>query len=723
MLIFGRHKDEKNYTLMRKYNWILLFILIGFLGFGLTLKNEEPNKDKLLLEIISYVLNRGHYDPKNINDTFSENVFSYYLENLDGQHRFFLNSDIKNFEIYRYKIDDEIKNTKIDFFNITFFKLMERMEQVEGFYKKLLEKPFDFSIRDKINLDYNKTPYSSNILELKSLWRKRFKLSAIENFTSKKDEEYQKKKQDDTYQMFSDKKIEEIAREEIIENMSYFFENYNDLKRKDWFSIYINSIVSQFDPHTYYFAPRDKDRFDMSISGKFEGIGARLSKQKQQIKVVEIISGGPVWRDNLLEVGDVILKVRQENEEEAIDISGMVIDDAVKLIKGPKASRVFLTIKRVEGNIEEISITRDVVELEETYAKSTLIKDESGEYGLIELPKFYISFDDYNERNAATDVKKELEQLKSKNIKGVILDLRNNGGGSLKTVVDMTGYFIKEGPVVQVKSTGGRKEVLKDIDPTVVWDGPVVVLVNEFSASASEIIAAALQDYKRAIVLGSKQTFGKGTVQNIVDLNRMISGSTYGDLGALKVTTDKFYRVNGQSTQLEGVKSDVVFPDRYAYVEMGEKDQENPLAWDRITPASYKPSSIINYNYALEQSNKRLKENPIIELINEQALWVKQQQNDFSYFLDYESFKSERDTKKEYGKRFKKLSEYESSYEFQWLPEAGTKDVPNSATSEKRNRAQEALKKDIYISEAVKILKDLSSSIQRKQTIAQNKKQ
>jgi len=723
MLIFGGCKDEINYTYMRKHILILSFILISFLGFGYTLKNVEPNKDKLLLEIISYVLNRGHYDPKNINDTFSENVFSYYLENLDGQHRFFLNSDIKNFEVYRYKIDDEIKNTKIDFFNITFSRLMERMDQVEGFYKQLLEQPFDFSIKDEINLNYEKTPYSNNILELKSLWRKRFKLSAIENFTSKKDEEYQKKKQDDTYQMFSDKKIEEIAREEIIENMSYFFENYNDLKRKDWFSIYINSIVSQFDPHTYYFAPRDKDRFDMSISGKFEGIGARLSKQKQQIKVVEIISGGPVWRDNLLEVGDVILKVRQENEEEAIDISGMVIDDAVKLIKGPKASRVFLTIKRVEGNIEEISITRDVVELEETYAKSTLIKDESGEYGLIELPKFYISFDDYNERNAATDVKKELEQLKSKNIKGVILDLRNNGGGSLKTVVDMTGYFIKEGPVVQVKSTGGRKEVLKDIDPTVVWDGPVVVLVNEFSASASEIIAAALQDYKRAIVLGSKQTFGKGTVQNIVDLNRMISGSTYGDLGALKVTTDKFYRVNGQSTQLEGVKSDVVFPDRYAYVEMGEKDQENPLAWDRITPASYKPSSIINYNYALEQSNKRLKENPIIELINEQALWVKQQQNDFSYFLDYESFKSERDTKKEYGKRFKKLSEYESSYEFQWLPEAGTKDVPNSATSEKRNRAQEALKKDIYISEAVKILKDLSSSIQRKQPIAQNKKQ
>ena len=557
---------RNKHTLMRKYIWILSFILISGFVFGYTLKNQDPNKDKLLLEIISYVLDRGHYDPKDFNDKFSENVFMNYLENLDGQHRFFLNSDIKSFETYRFKIDDELKKTEINFFTVTFTKLMQRMRQVEGFYKELLDQSFDFSIKDEINLDYKKAPYTNNILELKSIWRKRFKLNALETFTTKKDEEFQKKKQDGAYEMLSDVELEKNARKDILENMSYFFENYNDIKQKDWFSIYVNSIVVQFDPHTYYFAPRDKDRFDMSISGKFEGIGARLSKRNQQVKIVEVISGGPVWRENLLEVGDAILKVRQADEEEAIDISGMVLDDAVKLIKGPKGSQVFLTIKRVEGNIEEVGITRDVVELEETYVKSTLINDETGDYGLIELPKFYINFEDYNKRNAATDVKKELEQLKQKNVKGVILDLRNNGGGSLKTVVDMTGYFIKDGPVVQVKSTGGKKEVLKDTDSSVVWDGPVVVLVNEFSASASEIIAAALQDYKRAIVLGSKQTFGKGTVQNIVDLNRMISGSTYGDLGALKVTTYKFYRVNGQSTQLEGVKSDVVFPDRYAYV-------------------------------------------------------------------------------------------------------------------------------------------------------------
>ena len=709
---------------MKNYIWILSFILLSGFVFGITLKNEDPNKDKLLLEIISYVLDRGHYDPKEINDAFSENVYVNYLDNLDGQRRFFLNADIRSFESYRYKVDDELNNAQINFFNLTYNKLTERMKQVEGFYKELLKKPFDFNKKEEINLDYENTPNAKSIPELKMIWRKRLKLNALETFTTKKEEEVQKKEQDETYEMLSDEKLEEISREDITENMTYFFENYNDLGRKDWFSIYINSIVVQFDPHTYYLAPRDKDNFDMSISGKFEGIGARLNKRNQQIKVVEIISGGPVWRDNLLEVGDAILKVRQVDEEEAIDISGMVIDDAVKLIKGPKGTQVFLTIKRVEGNIEEVAISRDVVELEETYAKSTLIKDDSGDYGLIELPKFYINFDDYNERNAATDVKKELEQLKRKNVKGIILDLRNNGGGSLKTVVDMTGYFIDQGPVVQVKSTGGRKEVLKDVDPSVVWDGPLVVLVNEFSASASEIIAAALQDYKRAIILGSKQTFGKGTVQNIVDLNRMITGGTYGDLGAIKITTDKFYRVNGKSTQLEGVKSDVVFPDRYAYVEMGEKDQDNPLAWDRITPAPYKPyNTLSNYDYTLEQSKKRLEANPIIDLIDEQALWVRKQQNDFSYFLDYESYKSERDSKKEYAKRFKKLSEYSAPFEFEWLREAGSKEAPNEDVIEKRGRAVKSLKKDVYISEAVEILKDLTRSIQVDRTVAQKLKE
>ena len=706
---------------MRPFVWILSFILLSGFVFGITLKKENPNKDKLLLEIISYVLDRGHFDPKDINDVFSENVYMSYLENIDGQHRFFLKSDINAFNSYRYLIDDEIKNTQVEFFNLSFEKLMERMSQVEGFYKSLLETPFDFSIKDEINLDFKKASYANNLIELRAIWRKRLKLNALERFTSKKDEEVQKLEKDATYVMKTDNELEEKAREIISENMDAFFERYNDLNRKDWFSIYINSIVLQFDPHTSYLAPSDKDRFDASMSGEFEGIGARLQKRNQEVKIVEVISGGPVWRDELLEIGDIILKVAQPNKE-AVDISGMRLDDSIKLIKGPKGTQVILTIKRVDGAIEDVKVTRDVVILEETYARSFLIKDDKESFGLIELPKFYINFQDYNQRNAATDVKKELEQLKQKNVKGIILDLRNNGGGSLKTVVDMAGYFIKEGPVVQVKSTGGKKEVLKDIDPSIVWDGPLVILVNEFSASASEIIAAAMQDYKRAIILGSKQTFGKGTVQNVFDLNRMITGGTYGDLGALKVTTDKFYRINGRSTQLEGVKSDVVFPNRYAYVEMGEKDQDNPLAWDSITPAFYKPfEGMNNYEYSLSRSKQRMKDNPFITLIDEQALWIKKQQENYTYSLDFTSYRATRQSNKTYSERFKKLGDYESSLEFQWLPEAGLQAEVNDDLIIKRKRWQKSLKKDIYISEAIEILKDLSTQLRGNNIIAEVK--
>ena len=706
---------------MRPFVWILSFILLSGFVFGITLKKENPNKDKLLLEIISYVLDRGHFDPKDINDVFSENVYMSYLENIDGQHRFFLKSDINAFNSYRYLIDDEIKNTQVEFFNLSFEKLMERMSQVEGFYKSLLETPFDFSIKDEINLDFKKASYANNLIELRAIWRKRLKLNALERFTSKKDEEVQKLEKDATYVMKTDNELEEKAREIISENMDAFFERYNDLNRKDWFSIYINSIVLQFDPHTSYLAPSDKDRFDASMSGEFEGIGARLQKRNQEVKIVEVISGGPVWRDELLEIGDIILKVAQPNKE-AVDISGMRLDDSIKLIKGPKGTQVILTIKRVDGSIEDVKVTRDVVILEETYARSSLITNDKESFGLIELPKFYINFQDYNQRNAATDVKKELEQLKQKNVKGIILDLRNNGGGSLKTVVEMAGYFIREGPVVQVKSTGGKKEVLKDIDPSIVWDGPLVILVNEFSASASEIIAAAMQDYKRAIILGSKQTFGKGTVQNVFDLNRMITGGTYGDLGALKVTTDKFYRINGRSTQLEGVKSDVVFPNRYAYVEMGEKDQDNPLAWDSITPAFYKPfEGMNNYEYSLSRSKQRMKDNPFITLIDEQALWIKKQQENYTYSLDFTSYRATRQSNKTYSERFKKLGDYESSLEFQWLPEAGLQAEVNDDLIIKRKRWQKSLKKDIYISEAIEILKDLSTQLRGSNIIAEVK--
>ncbi len=704
---------------MRFYSAV--FIIIFFL-FGFKNKEVNPDKDKLLIEIISYVLERGHYNPKEINDDFSEKVYEKYIESIDGQHRFLLDSDIKTFSKYKFKIDDQIKKIDLEFFNLTLEIIIKRINEVKSFYKNLIETPFDFYKDEEINLDYKNQSYFRTQFELKKYWRNRFKLSTLDRFTAKKEEEKNKFEKDSTYLIKSDKILEEESRKITLENMDYFFQNYNEFKRKDWFSLYLNSIVEQFDPHTFYFAPSDKDKFDTSMSGKFEGIGARLTKRNQEVKIVEVISGGPVWKDKLLEVGDIILKVGQENEE-PVDISGMRLDDAVKLIKGPKGTEVFLTVKKIGGTISVVKIVRDVVELEETYAKSSLIEDFKNIYGLIELPKFYIDFKDYRERNAAQDVKKEINQLKKKNVKGIILDLRNNGGGSLKTVVDITGFFIKTGPVVQVKSTGGKKEILRDLDSNIFWDGPLVVLVNEFSASASEIIAAALQDYKRAIVIGSKQTFGKGTVQNMVDLNKIISSNTYGDLGALKVTTDKFYRINGGSTQLKGVRSDIVFPDRYMYIEIGERDQDNPLQWDQISPANYITwEKILNYEYSLEKSKERLKNNIYINLIDEQAKWIKEQQENYLYTLNYEKYNSKRIEDKKYSKRFEGLNDFESPYTFEWLPEAGNNQPITSDIIDKKNRWKESLKKDIYISEAVEVLKDLNRDISKSFKIVQIKK-
>ena len=707
---------------MRYLLKIISFILFTgiLLSFSVN-RGSNPNKDRLLLELISYVLERGHYNPRQIDDNFSKNVFNSYIKGLDNQRRFFLQSDIDNFTKYRYRIDDLIKNSDISFFDLTIEKLFQRTNQVNSFYSELLEKPFDFSKEEFINLDFDNLPYSRTLNDLKKRWRMRFKLSALQIYYDKKQEENDKKGKDSMYQIKSDLALEREARESVNENVDIFFENVSQLERKDWFTVFVNSIALEFDPHTSYYAPQEKDRFDTRISGKFEGIGARLQRKNEQVHIIEIIPGGPVWRDNLLKVGEIILKVAQKDEE-PIEIGNMRLDDAVNLIKGPKGTKVYLTVKKVDGIIEEVEIIRDVVELEESYAKSSLIIKDSNKYGLIELPQFYIDFDDYSNRNAAIDVKKEINQLKEKDVQGIIIDLRNNGGGSLKTVVDITGYFIKDGPVVQVKSTGGRKEILRDNDSSIIWEGPLVILVNEFSASASEILAAALQDYKRAIVLGSKQTFGKGTVQNMVDLNRIISGSTYGDLGAVKLTTDKFYRINGGSTQLEGVKSDVVILDRYSYIDLGEKDQENPLSWDYIEPTTFDFWHYeIDYKSMLERSENRMKSSQYISLIDEQAKWVKQQQDEYDYTLNYNNLYQEKEFEKKKINKFKKLNEFESGLQFEWLPEPGKKTI-NKEITLRRNRWIQSLKADFYIEEATNILEDLNSKSYNKLAQLKNSK-
>jgi len=678
---------------------------------------ETDNKDKLLIDLITYVLEKGHYSPKQLDDAFSIEIYERFIDGLDPLKRYFLEEDLKRFEAYRLAIDDQLKNKELEFFDLVHQTLVRRIEEAKTTYKEVLADPIKFKSKE-IEVDYDALVYVNTKKELEERWLDQLSLSLLPAYESKlekfaREQSIEKEELDKKFL----KEAEEEAREELIKTLDEYYTFIDELDRDDYFASFLGAVAETFDPHTSYMAPSDKDRFDISMSGKFEGIGARLQKKPDGTTIVEVISGGPVWRGKLLEVGDQILKVRQEDGE-AVDISGMRLDDAIQLIKGPKGTNVFLTVKRVTGVVEEVAVVRDVVELEESYAKSTTIVDDNQKFGLINLPKFYVDFEDYSNRNAATDIKLEIERLKEENVEGIILDLRDNGGGSLQTVVDMAGYFIEEGPVVQVKASGNRKEVQEDNDASVVYDGPLVILVNELSASASEILAAAMQDYKRAIILGSSSTYGKGTVQNVIPLSNIIRSNDLGDLGALKLTTQKFYRITGESTQLKGVSSDIVMPDRYAYVDVGERDQDNPLAWDRIQAANFTTwDKQIDFDRVISNSNERLKANEYVSLLEEEAQWIKQQRDDHTATLGLEEYRKEKEELRERTERFKKLNDYDSKLSFSSLKYEEALFTKDSVLREKRNRWHKELARDLYVEEAVNVLKDLKQFTYNRNTV------
>ena len=692
-------------------------------------EKSDPEKDKLLLELLTFVIERGHYEPSAMDDKFSKGVYKDYIEALDPSKRFFLQSDIDEFAKYETQIDDQIKNKDLSFFNLTYERLMKRIGESKSFYKEILDKPFDYKIQEEFNTDYEKLPFAKTTAELKDKWRKQIKLSALSSLTDKL-----KMQEDAKNGIVSDKvkksgegenqkpvaaqeaakvesksyeQLEKETRESSLKSLNEYFDFIADLDQNDWFSVYVNAIASRFDPHTNYFAPDEKERFDVSISGKLEGIGARLQKKGDYTEISEVISGGPAWRGKELESGDVILKVAQGNEE-PIDVVGMHLDDVVKKIKGPKGTEVRLTVKKVDGTMKIYTIIRDIVEIEETYAKSSIVNKNGVKYGIIYLPKFYIDFENADGRDAGKDIAAEVERLKKEGVQGIVMDVRDNGGGSLKTVVDIAGLFIEEGPVVQVKSAGRKKEVLYDRDKKIQWDGPLVVMTNEFSASASEILAAAIQDYRRGIVIGSKQTYGKGTVQNVIDLNQFVRGSTMGDLGALKTTTQKFYRINGGSTQLEGVHSDVIMPDKYAYLKMGERDIENAMPFDKIDPANFNFwEKQVNFDQAIDNSNRRIAANPQFKLIDENARWIDERDKESVYSLNIDQFKKEQAAIEEKAKKYKSIADYKNALQFMSLPYETEAMKTDQSLKEKRDRWHENLSKDIYVEEALNVLDDL----------------
>lgn len=692
----------------RNYKVLLLVVALAaalwsFIPFKKT-NDPDPEKEAFLIGVLNFVLQNAHYHPAEINDEFSEKVYNNYLKILDGNKRYLLQSDIDGFKKYETLLDDNFKEQRIDFFNETYPIFKNRINEAKTYYRELLAQPMDFTVKESINTDYEKQPWATSKEDLKERWRKQLKLSVLSGIEDKL-----KLQENDTLGKEPKKSFDEIekeSRETALKSLNEFFEFYEEISRDEWLSVYINTLLQEYDPHTNYLAPDDKQKFDESMTGSMEGIGAQLRKKDQNTEITEVIPGGPAMKQGELENGDIILKVGQ-GDEEPVDIAGMRLEKVVKMIKGKKGTVVKLTVRKVDGTVKVISITRDEFEIEDTFAKSSIIETAEGKFGIIHLPKFYINFENKENRDAFKDVAKEVEYLKEQKVEGIVMDLRNNGGGSLQTVVDMVGLFIPQGPVVQVKAKSGNNDVLYDRDHNIQWEGPLVVLINNYSASASEIFAAAIQDYNRGLVLGSKHSFGKGTVQNLLDLNRF-GNKKIGDLGAMKFTSQKFYRVNGGSTQLKGVESDVVLPDRFLYIDTGERDNENAMPWDKIPKARY---ATFDFNFApiIEKSRKRIAANTEFNLLDQSAQWIKEQKDDNTFPLQLEEYLEKSKQLEDKSKKFNVLKDYKNNLAFKSLPHEEAVIKNDTVLLNKRNRWFKSLNNDVYVNEAVNVLKDLKT--------------
>ena len=707
-----RNNTTLKFMITRRKNYLLFFILFLFANSLTTFataskKITDPEKDKVLIYVLKNILTRGHFVEKELNDAFSEKVYQEFINGLDPNKRYFTQEDLKEFSQYKYEIDNQLKDNDLTFYNLVYGRFLSKVKNAKSYYEALLKAPFNYKKEETVNMDFEKVPFAVNNNELIDYWRKQMKLNVLSRVQEQEDLQKDKLKKDPTFKTKKFATLETEAREEILKNMNDLYLRIEELEHEDWFSTYLNSVVGAFDPHTTYMAPRIKERFDQDMSGKLEGIGARLFINGIYTEVSELVSGGPAWKQGELEAGDTILEVAQGTEE-PLDIVGMRLDDAIKFIKGKKGTEVRLTVKKkMDGTTKIISIIRDVVELEETFVKSTIVEKNGKKYGLIDLPRFYISFDDANYRDSAKDMELEIERLKKEGIEGLLIDLRNNGGGSLKTAIEISGLFIDQGPVVQVKYRGEKPIIKRDTNQKTQWKGAVVVLVNELSASASEIFAAAMQDYKRAIIIGGNQTYGKGTVQSVIPINNFYPNYET-DLGAIKMTIQKFYRINGGSTQIEGVYSDIAMPSRYSYMEFGERDMKGALVWDKVPQAKYTTTdSYKNFETVVYKSKERIAANERFQLINEYAKWLKKSQDDASFSLNYAHFIKDSEVKEKEVAKFKEIFKFDSKLSFT----SPKYELPllekDSILSDKRAYWHKNLSKDLYVAEALNVLSEL----------------
>ena len=694
---------------MKRLPIVILMIVAGsFLAFqtmGTHTKNP-PSKYEQILKLVGDVLTQGHYSPQDINDDFSKKIFSKFMNDLDPEKNIYLQEDLDLLKKkYETRIDEEIKGAPVEFFLAAGKTFNTRMEAAAAICTELLSRPFDFTIDEEVLLDGEKLKYAANSAEIKERWRKKLKYMTLERYSDLLDVREKNKGKED-FVVKTDTELEKDAREKTKKVIDRLFERFRfKFTDDDKFNLFVNAITTTMDPHTEFFPPVDKRYFDEEMSGRFFGIGASLQYDEGNIKVSSILTGSPAWKSGELQQGDVIQKVGQ-GKEEPVDLTGFVVTDAVKLIRGKKGTEVKLTVKKTDGTLKVVSLIRDQIVQDETFARSAIVKNANSKIGYIFLPEFYADFENPNGNRSYTDVAKEVAKLKEEKVDGIVIDLRNNGGGSLYDVVQMVGLFIDEGPIVQVKDRDNKPSILKDKDRSVLYSGPLAVMVNEFSASASEIFAAAIQDYGRGVIIGSTSTYGKGTVQRNIGLDQVFNSSD-SDLGTVKLTLQKFYRVNGGSTQLKGVTSDIVVPDQLEYLKVREKDDADALPWDEINKSPY---ASWNAGYDLKTiqqlATQRLDKDPAFRLIKENTDWLAQQ-NDKRFSLQLDKYRKEQKAIRTTFAQNNELIKLKDENNVTALPNEVNRWANDQNKQDRFNQWLKNLRKDIYLDQAVKVVNDI----------------
>jgi carboxyl-terminal processing protease len=710
--------------IMRYSASLIIVALFGFFMYKAAQpKIINPSKEGLVLESIISTIQAVHLNPKPIDDTFSKTVFDDFIKKLDPSKIFFIKKEFVELQKFEMLVDDQVNARNFDFFDKAFLLSESAIDRAKIIFEEEIEKPFDFDKNEVIETDRDKRVYAKDEKELRKFWNQELKYDILQTWVSKTTAQDKKENKEE---IKSDEELKAEAVKEVKKRFTNYFKRLKELRRSDKMEFYLNSITTYFDPHTDYFSPKDKEDFDINMGGQLEGIGARLQSDGEYTKVSSVVVGGPAWKTKKLEDNDIILKVAQKGEE-SVDIAGMRLDDVVQLVRGKKGTVVVLTIKKKDNSVVEIEIERDKVQLDDSKAKSVMINIPGTlkNIGYINLPKFYSSFELEGGNSCAYDVLMEIRKLKEEDVNGIILDLRNNSGGSLNDVVEMSGYFVEDGPIVQVKGREDSPFVHQDKNKSVEYDGPLVIMVNQFSASASEIIAAAMQDYGRAIVVGTP-TFGKGTVQRFFDLDRSIRGyNELKPLGNVKMTTQKFYRINGGSTQLQGVIPDITLPDLYAYIDVGEKEYENAMTWTEIKPVKYSQNvvELTQKNMLVSKSKARVDNHPQFSLIKESALKIKEDKDKTSMPLEKVSYVNMRNQREKDNKK----------YDIVMKDEIAGLEISNLASDldkinlDEKNQAlnQEFIKdlrKDIYLEEVLYIMKDMiqlekSFAVQQKKIV------